>query len=174
MKILVVSDSHGRSDRLEKAVELNRDADVILHLGDGYADLRYISLPDVPIYAVKGNGEDWSIMRGDGVPRERQLSFDGVKLLMMHGHTHSVKSGIERAARYALDSGADILLFGHTHGALERFVPAGSAIGDIITDRDIRLFNPGSIGGPRFGAPKFGLITIKDGCILMSHGEVDF
>lgn len=173
MKILVFSDSHGRSDRLGKAFALNRDADVILHLGDGYGDLRYLKLPDIPVYAVKGNGEDWLSMRGDGVPRERFLTFEGISFLMMHGHTHAVKSGFDRAAKYAIDLGADVLLFGHTHGAVDKFIPAGSELGFGKAEKDIRIFNPGSIGEPKFGAPKFGLITIKNGSVLMSHGELD-
>ncbi len=174
MKILVLSDSHGKSDNLKRAVELNRDADAIIHLGDGYNDFKYVKLPDVPLYIVKGNGEDWLSQRSDGVPRELLLTFEGVTLLLMHGHTHNVKSGFDRAALYALEKGADVLLFGHTHGAIEKFIPAGSVLLGQKTERDIRLFNPGSIGEPRFGEPKFGIITLRNGDILMSHGELDY
>lgn len=172
MKLLVVSDSHGHVDNLRRAVELNRDADAILHLGDGYNDLKYVSLPDVPVYTVRGNGEDWLTMRANDVPRERLLEFDGVKLLMMHGHTHSVKSGLDGAIGYALELGADVLLFGHTHGALERYIPPGRMAEGKETERSIYVFNPGSIGEPKFGDPSFGIITIRNGQLLFSHGEI--
>ncbi len=174
MKILVVSDSHGRADRLRRAVELNFDADAILHLGDGYNDLKYVKLPDVPVHCVKGNGEDWLTLKGDGVPREKQLTFENVNILMMHGHTRNVKGGYEQAALYAHDSGADILLFGHTHSPVEKYLPGGTILCGRKTERDIRVFNPGSIGEPRFTEPKFGIITIRDGEVLLSHGEIDF
>ncbi|MBQ8208308.1 MAG: YfcE family phosphodiesterase [Clostridia bacterium] len=173
MKLLVVSDSHGKVERLRRAVELNKDADAIIHLGDGYNDLRYVALPDIPVYKVRGNGEDWLKMSGNDVPRDLLLEFDGIKILMMHGHTHSVKSGFDRAIRYALDKGADLLLFGHTHGAIERYIPKGSEVGFGEAERDIYIFNPGSIGEPRFGEPKFGLVTIREGKLLLSHGEID-
>ena len=34
MKIVVVSDNHGRSEPLEQILELHRDADVFIHCGD--------------------------------------------------------------------------------------------------------------------------------------------
>ena len=172
MKLLVLSDSHGHVDSVRRAVELNMDADAIIHLGDGYNDLKYVKLPDVPVYTVRGNGEDWLTMRANDVPRELLLEFDGVKLLMMHGHTHSVKSGLDSATDHALEQGADALLFGHTHGALERYIPEGSIVGGKKTERSIYIFNPGSIGEPKFGEPMFGIITIRDGKLLFSHGEV--
>lgn len=173
MKILVLSDSHGRVDRLSRAVELNRDADAIIHLGDGLRDLKYVDLPDVPIYKVRGNGEDFGAFLGSDVPRELFTEIGGVKILMMHGHIYSVKSGIDRAACYAMEKGADLLLFGHTHGALERYIPEGSDLGFGKAERSIYAFNPGSIGEPRFNSPKFGLITIRNGNFLLSHGEID-
>ena len=35
MKIIVVSDSHGREENLKRVIEMHRNADVFLHLGDG-------------------------------------------------------------------------------------------------------------------------------------------
>lgn len=172
MKILALSDSHGRSDNLGRAVELNHDVDAIIHLGDGYRDLKYVNLPDVPIYRVRGNGEEWFSMRENNVPRELFLEFDGVKILIMHGHTHSIKSGFDGAIEYALERDADILLFGHTHTALERYIPEGTSIGRRVSKRGLYLFNPGSIGEPRFSEATFGLITIRNGEILLSHGEI--
>lgn len=174
MNILVVSDSHGKVDRLCRAVELNFDTDAIIHLGDGYSDLKYVKLPDVPKHIVKGNGEDWSGYRRDGIPRELHLDLGGIKFLLMHGHTHNVKSGYDRAALYAYNMGADVLLFGHTHGAIEKYLPTGTRLGGTVIERPMWVFNPGSIGEPRFGEPKFGLITIRDGQLLLSHGEIDF
>lgn len=173
MKILVVSDSHGRSDNLRRAVELNCDSDAIIHLGDGYNDLKYAGTADIPIYRVRGNGEEFlSRINGNDVPRELFIELDGVKILMMHGHTHSVKSGLDRAVEYALEKKADILLFGHTHTPLERYLPEGTRVGEQICTKGFYIFNPGSIGEPRFCEPTFGLITIRDGKILLSHGEI--
>ncbi len=174
MEILVFSDSHGRSDRIRRVLELNKSADAIIHLGDGYRDLDHVDFPDVPLYIVKGNGEDWLTMRGDGVPRELMICSDGVNILMMHGHTFDVKHGKERAMKYAADNGADILLFGHTHSSFEKTFPAGSDIGFGKLNKDLMVFNPGSLGEPRFEEPSFGVITIRNGKIMLSHGKIDF
>ena len=38
-KILVFSDSHNNNEYMNKALEMNRDADMLVHLGDGACDL---------------------------------------------------------------------------------------------------------------------------------------
>ena len=57
MKILVFSDSHGKYDNMQKAVNLHPDAKYILHLGDGISDLEHINT-DKKIHKVNGNFED--------------------------------------------------------------------------------------------------------------------
>ena len=130
MKILVFSDSHGMTAAMCEAA-LQHKPDVCLHLGD-YADdadeLRVL-MPDVPVYAVRGNG-DYSSQE----PIRQELTFSGVKIFMTHGHTYRVKmdpSGLINTAMYA---DAKLLLYGHTH------VPMWEAVGDMI------VLNPGSIG----------------------------
>lgn len=172
MEIVVFSDSHGRSDRLEKAMSYHMDADAIFHLGDGYRDMGYVKVPCVPVYAVKGNGEEWFSFRSDETPTELEVTLEGVKMLLMHGHRFSVKSNYEKAAKYALEKGADILLFGHTHGALETYIKEGDEIGGIKAEKSLYIFNPGSIGEPKFGEPSYGIITLKEGNILLSHGNI--
>lgn len=172
MKIVVFSDSHGRSDLVEKAMSYHADADAVFHLGDGYRDLEYVKLPDVPVYSVKGNGEDWFSFSQDDTPAELEITLENVKMLLMHGHRYGVKSGFDRAARRAAEKSADILLFGHTHGAVETYIKEDEEIGGVRTEKPLYVFNPGSIGSPKFGEPSYGIITIKDGNILLSHGNV--
>ena len=56
---------------------------------------------------------------------------------------------------------ADIVLFGHTHERLEKYIPTD--------DGGFYLFNPGSIGGFK---PSYGIINIADSGILLSHGSL--
>lgn len=171
MKILVLSDSHGASHRIERVLSLNKDYDAVLFLGDGLTDL--YSVPSSGVISVRGNC-DMSYLWKEGAkaPAEQMMTFDGFKFLMVHGHTLSVKSGIESAMRYAYGSGADVLLYGHTHVRCERYFPEESEFCGIVTDRPMYAFNPGSIGEPRDGAPSFGVIEIRNGQILFSHGEL--
>ncbi len=163
MKILVLSDLHGRVDRAERVLSLHRDADEILFLGDGVRECSSLmEKMALPWIGVRGNCDLFSRV-GEDVPEERMLLLGGFKILMTHGHRLGVKHGIGAAAAYAVSRGADILLYGHTHVAEERCLSLGEA--------SLWVMNPGSIGEPRGGEPSYGLIQIQGNSILLSHGR---
>lgn len=172
MKILVISDIHGRRDRLREALSIHKNADAVFFLGDGVRDIAHedISSLGCVFAGVRGNcdglsGSEYSYFN------ELKLDLGEYTVLMMHGHTHSVKSGIDRAVRYAAERGADILLYGHTHVAEERYLPDGTELEDgYLLPRPMWIMNPGSLGEPRGDMPSYGLIQIQNGQILMSHG----
>ena len=158
MKLIVISDTHGRADAyIERVLRLHPDRDAVLFLGDGIRD--FLGLDIGNLFAVRGNCD---VYCPDDVPTERLLTFDGVRILMMHGHTHSVKSGTARLLAYARARGADVVLYGHTHEPIERYVR------DSDEERGIYLFNPGSLGEPRGNASSYGVIEIKKGHLLLS------
>lgn len=175
-KILVFSDSHKQTEYLNKALALNADADMIVHLGDGASDLT-LRLPDehrTPIVAIEGNGEYYGTMRIDRryLPKkEVMLEFEGKRIFMTHGHLYDVKYGLGRIISHACAEGADIVLFGHTHMPLSEYLPLGTqleGIGEL--PRPMWLFNPGSIGvGIKHS---FGIITFCGGEPLLSHGAI--
>ncbi len=175
MKLLVLSDSHGRVDRLRAVTERHRDADGLLFLGDGLRDLDRLSElpPNLTPIAVRGNCDGFSVFASDGhVPTERMVGFDRFLIFMLHGHTGGVKHGIETAAEAAAGRGADLLLYGHTHVAHEAYWPAGERVGGITLQKPLWILNPGSLGEPRDGAPSYGLITMQGGQLLLSHGRL--
>ena len=66
-RILVLSDSHGNSKNVKRILELCHDADMIVHLGDGAADLSKL-LPDnyeKPLVLIEGNGEYYGWVGAD-------------------------------------------------------------------------------------------------------------
>ena len=71
----------------------------------------------------------------------------GHRILMMHGHTRSVKHTTMNARYAAREAGADILLFGHTHYSMVDY------------DGTLYVMNPGSIGD--YHVPTYGVITIE-------------
>lgn len=173
MTILVISDTHGRKNRISDVLLLHKKYDALLFLGDGLRDFEYIQDDLCGFAAVKGNCDGFSFFSAEeSAPTERMLCLDGVKILMMHGHSHSVKSGTDRAAAYALARGADVLLYGHTHIAENTYYPIGSNIGGAVTERPLYVFNPGSLGEPRYGAPSYGVLEIRNGSVLLSHGNI--
>ena len=130
MEILVLSDSHGKVDHMVRAVEQFRPRQV-LHLGDCVRDAQALErqFPQLPVTMVPGNC-DW----GQTGEPERLLEIEGVRILMMHGHTRHVKSSPMAAVYASREYGADVLLFGHTHVPLVDY------------DGALWVMNPGAAG----------------------------
>ena len=167
MRIVVISDTHGRREAVREVIERQGAYDALLFLGDG---LRDIDEGTAGLVAVRGNCDGFS---GVDAPIEQMLTLDGVRIFMTHGHAYSVKSETKRLLAHAYALGADIVIFGHTHVPMERYVPAGTPLPDgTLTDRAMYLFNLGSLGAPRDGKPSFGVIEIRGGKPLLSCGEL--
>lgn len=145
MRVLVVSDSHGRTDNLIRAVELTHP-DHVLHLGDCQRDLEQLrrSFPMLPMEGVPGNCD-----YGSCDQPERLIELDGVRILLLHGHTRGVKQDVLRAVWAARECGAQVLLFGHTHRPM------------VDNDGTLLVLNPGASGDPL--RPTCGLLTIENG-----------
>ena len=132
MKLLILSDSHGNIDNMARTVELIQPRH-ILHLGDCLRDAQALHerYPDIPMDTVPGNC-DW----GSFDTPERLLEFDGVRVLMMHGHTRNVKSSPLAAQYAAREYGVDY-------------------------DGTLYTMNPGAVGDYR--RPTYGVLTIENG-----------
>ena len=171
MKFLVISDLHGRYERISRVLSMHKDIDALMFLGDGLGDLERAGVFEsgITTFAVKGNCDWNSFLRTERIDDELVLNFDGYRFLLMHGHTCGVKHGMTNAIYAAREKEADILLFGHTHEPLETYIPADS---DYSLCKPLRLFNPGSLGASGDGWGYFGLIEIRGKDILMSHGKI--
>lgn len=136
MKLLVLSDIHGHTRAMMRAVDAHNDADAVFFLGDGLRDVEEINevYPRMRVYRVRGNC-DYACFD----PLEGLTAFAGVAVYYTHGHLFGVKSGLEALANAAASQGADVALFGHTHQ------PYRQAWGGVT------LFNPGSIAGGSYG-----------------------
>ena len=170
MKILVISDLHGRDELLRKAAVLHTDRDGILFLGDGARD--------IDVDALTVGGRFFAGVRGNCDPvylatqnydfdTELFINLGEYNVIMMHGHTHGVKHGIERAVAYASERGADILLYGHTHQPVDSYYPEGTAVGDAVLKKPLWVMNPGALC-----EGSYGLLQIKNKNVLISHGKV--
>lgn len=172
MRFIIFSDSHGSLSNMREAVRRNIAAglDGIIFLGDGLRSARELADESgLTLYAVAGNcdfGADIDSSRLDTY--EKLLEFDGVKVFITHGHKFMVKSTGAIINKYALSKGADIVLYGHTHYRNDNRIPASDANGE----RELRVFNPGSIALPPDGVNSFGLMEIRNGIVYLSHGEI--
>lgn len=161
MEILIVSDSHGRKENITRLLARHPLAKYLLFLGDGIKDIEGVEkeFPHLIVCAVRGNCDFFS-----DAPEERCFMLEGVRILMMHGHTYGIKGGVGAALSYAKKKEADILLFGHTHMPREECVDVG--------DRYITLFNPGSLAERTKEGFSFGILEIRQGKYLLSHGTL--
>lgn len=135
MKILVFSDSHGKTEPMNSAI-LKESPDFLIHLGDGVFDLYKVQAEHrgLPTAVVKGNCDV-----GTNEQSSKALNLDGVRIFMAHGHMYGVKSGVGTAVDIAKNNKADIILYGHTH------YPTYEMHGEL------HVFNPGSIAEGRYG-----------------------
>lgn len=169
MTLLVLSDSHGQRDNIEKAIQRAARPEAILFLGDGLRDIDSV-FTEFPVFSVRGNCDFFGASSFDE-PDERILRFGEYTVMMMHGHTHSVKSGPERAIAYAASKGADILLYGHTHTRHEQYIQKGTTVLGATLKKPIWVLNPGSIGSSYDGY-SFGTVTIRQKSVLLGFGTL--
>lgn len=165
MTLLVLSDSHGRADRVRHLIETHTDAAALLFLGDGIRDLP-ADCP-IPVRAVRGNCDIYTFFDGDPAPDERTEAFGQIRITLLHGHTRGAKWGCGRLAALGAETNADLVCFGHTHEPLEQYIPAGEILLGRPLPRPLYLFNPGSLN-----SGSFGLVTLTSSGILLSHGRL--
>lgn len=156
VKILVLSDSHGKKLIVQRICDMHKDADYIIHAGDGVSDTSFIKGMKAKIVRVSGNCDFSAI----GIEDEERITVDGLKIFVCHGDMQGVKSSLVGLQRVAKVSHTDIVVFGHTHTPTEEHILREDGT-------YLHLFNPGAV---KLGS--FGLIQIKDGAVLFSHGTV--
>lgn len=144
---LVVSDSHGDVDSIQRLIDEKAPWDGLIHLGDHAWDTDHLDF-DGPIVKVRGNTD-----RGDETPAHHLMSMGDTRVLLTHGHLEHVKFGLDRLYLVALEKSVDLVLFGHTHVAVDTGY------------NGVRFFNPGSLSRPRGRHHKtYGIleITVSD------------
>lgn len=156
MKILVFSDCHGKYERMADVFSRGK-YDAVLFLGDGISDFDRLcqsSAGNTRMIAVKGNCDFF-----DGTPEERIFDLDGFRVLMLHGHTKSVKHGTSVLEYYAREKEVDLVLYGHTHARDARRIDG---------EKPFYIFNPGSIGASGYEGPSFGYIETVNGQMILN------
>ncbi|MBA2174742.1 metallophosphoesterase [Halobacillus locisalis] len=152
MKIVVLSDTHMPKkakhlpDRLLKELP---DADHIIHAGDWQTLEVYDHLKTfAPVHGVYGNVDGEEIE--SQFPYKQILEFEGRRIGLIHGHGEK-KTTEKRVIEAFEDEELDLIIFGHSHLPLVRYV------------NKMMLFNPGSVTDKRkLPCFSFGIITIDE------------
>lgn len=154
MKILIVSDTHGRHSGLDKVLECENDIDMLFHLGDVENGEDYIeAIATCPVYMIAGNNDFFSYL-----PSEREIRIGKYKVFMTHGHGYYVSMDTRTLRRAAIDRGVDIVMFGHTHRPY------------IDVEGDLKVINPGSLSYPRQEGRRGTYIIME----IDHNGEANF
>ena len=82
MKVLIVSDTHGKDENLERAVYQEVPFDYLIHCGDVEGREIFIeALAECPCCIVAGNNDFFS-----DLPREDVVEIEGHRIFVTHGH----------------------------------------------------------------------------------------
>ena len=151
MRIVVISDSHKRSDIVEKILDAQPEAKAVFFLGDNASDIEDLQYlyPNMRFFILSGNCDYFSTF-----PSTNMVTFAGKKIFYTHGHTLSVKYGTDNLFKTARQNGCNIALYGHTH------------ISDILYEDGVYFVNPGSCSNARNGKPSYAVIDIEKNGII--------
>ena len=141
MKIVVVSDNHGRMECLREIPQLHRDADAFIHCGDS----------ELPAAALQG----YVSVRGNNdfafeLPDMKVLELQGQRIMIVHGHRHLYMGQPDMLISKARRQGCGLVFYGHTH------------VFSWIRADGIHLINPGSLSHNRDGSdPSYAVVTLE-------------
>ena len=149
MKILIVSDTHGRDVNLEKAVYREEPFDYLIHCGDVEGREIFIeALAECPCIIVAGNNDFFT-----DLSHEEEITLEGHKMLVTHGHYYFVSRNHDRLVEKAREDNCQIAMYGHTHTP-------------VIEEEDgILVINPGSLTYPRQRGrrPSYAVMELEQG-----------
>ncbi len=159
MRIAVVADTHSHPHAEAARHLAARVPDAIFHAGD-IGDLGVLDelAAIAPLFAVRGNIDT----RADKLPDVLTVELVGGDRTLRMLLTHIAVTGQARLrsdiARMARAEHATLVVCGHSH------VPF------IGQERELTVFNPGSIGPRRFHLPiVFGTIEITNARVRLAH-----
>lgn len=146
MRIGVISDTHRDKSSIQQLGSKIGGLDMLIHLGDNVEDIAIIkSYYNGLIVNVRGNCDFLK-----GAPNDRVEEICGKRVFLTHGHRYDVKDNLLKLRYKALEVGASIVLYGHTH------------IGQIDFEEGIWYINPGSVALPRDVGRSFAIININE------------
>ena len=155
LRLAVVADTHSEPHPGTAKYLRTLAPHAILHAGD-IGDLAVLDglRAIAPLYAIRGNIDT----RANDLPDLLTIEIgDRLRILLMHIAVNGPRLRAD-AIRHARTEKASLVVCGHSH------VPF------IGQDRDLAVFNPGSVGPRRFALPiVFGTIEVTPTAIRFAH-----
>ncbi|MBC7765186.1 MAG: YfcE family phosphodiesterase [Hyphomonadaceae bacterium] len=134
-KIAVFSDSHGNWQDMVRILQAAPEIRRVIFLGDVLDDIETVQayLPSLAFDVVKGNCDGYA---QESV--EKCVQVGQHRLLLTHGHTYRVKSGLQLLVARGRAVEANAIFFGHTHCATEQY------------EQGMLVVNPGSMNSHQY------------------------
>lgn len=142
MRIIVASDTHGRTNILDLIPYYYEDVETFIHCGDVGKDPEYF--------------EKWTFVSGNNdfmhyLPEAIRVEAGSHRIFVIHSDQCSYRNRKKDLVKLAKKYECDIVCYGHTH------------VSDIDQIDGITLINPGSIRLPRDGNPcSYCVLTLED------------
>lgn len=154
MRVLIVSDTHGKHGNLDRALERAGHIDVFIHLGDVEGGEIYIdAVVECEKHIVRGNNDFFS-----DLPREEEFMLGSKRVFITHGHNYYVSLDPEMIKEEGRARKADIVMYGHTHKPY------------LDVEEDITVLNPGSLSFPRQEGRKGSFMILE----IDENGNCDY
>ena len=151
-RIIVMSDSHGKTKAFENICKIHPEAERYVFLGDGAGDYEYI----------QSHHEDWAMIGVSGncdrftnLQEVQELVVGEWRFLLAHGHKFAIKATYQYILDEARKRNCNAVLYGHTH----------SAYCDKIDG--IWVLNPGAIMDYR--GPRYAVLDLDDGGVFLAN-----
>ena len=154
MRVLIVSDTHGRHRSLDQALELAGDVDMFIHLGDVEGGEEYIDAAVTCEKHIIGGNNDFFT----DLPREEEFYIGTKKVFLAHGHNYYVSLDPREIKEEGRARNVDIVMFGHTHRPY------------LDEDEDITVLNPGSLSFPRQEGRKGSYMIME----MAEDGKIEY
>jgi putative phosphoesterase len=157
-RIAVVADTHSQPHPRTRELLTRYAPDAILHAGD----IGELSVLDdlatiAPVYAIRGNIDT----RAADLPDVLVIDIGGLRVLVIHIGVAGPRLRPD-AAKLARSERARLVVCGHSH------VPF------VGSDRELTVFNPGSVGPRRFALPiVFGTVELVGGRVRFAHVDCE-
>lgn len=152
MDIVVVSDSHTKTEELLKIRQKHPYASAYLHCGDSEVFEQQLA----GFVTVAGNNDYFQ-----GYPNYRCIHVGELKILLIHGHKYPVATRLQQLKDAAKANDCNVVCYGHSH------VYAVDEMDGVL------LVNPGSIWRNRDGKkPCYALIHVEDGKISVERKKI--
>ena len=104
MRILIVSDTHGKDKGLKELLGKLQPVDMLIHCGDSEGSEDYIrEIAACPVHIVAGNNDFFSEL-----PKEDEICIGKYHVLLTHGHYYYLSMGTEMLKE---DAGRAVLIW---------------------------------------------------------------